>query len=84
MKCPTCGAWTRVLRTEGDMRRRECGNLHRFTTCEVVTIDDASTRDLHRRGIAMIPGTSVEVAAKHGVPASTVREWRRKLRQARA
>lgn len=37
MKCPTCNAWTRVLRTQGALRRRECANLHRFTTQESVT-----------------------------------------------
>lgn len=35
MKCPTCKAWTKVLRTKGALRRRECANLHRFTTHEV-------------------------------------------------
>jgi transcriptional regulator NrdR family protein len=40
MKCPECGAWTITLKTNksptfGYTRRRECGNLHRFTTKEV-------------------------------------------------
>ena len=36
MKCPTCGAWTRVLETrQGVNRRRECANGHRFSTQEV-------------------------------------------------
>lgn len=34
--CPKCNAWTRVLRTRGVIRRRECANLHRFTTREVL------------------------------------------------
>lgn len=35
--CPQCGAWTRVLSTRnGNMRRRECANLHRFYTEEKV------------------------------------------------
>lgn len=42
MKCPRCGAdtrvlSTRVLSTRGEVRRRECFNLHRFTTEEVQT-----------------------------------------------
>lgn len=40
MKCPECGAWTRVLDTretpDGTRRRHECANLHRFTTVESV------------------------------------------------
>jgi hypothetical protein len=40
MKCPECGAWsiikeTRTSPTFGYIRRRECGNEHRFTTQEV-------------------------------------------------
>ena len=43
MKCPECGAWTRVLETRvrptGETKRRyECANEHRFTTAEVVLI----------------------------------------------
>lgn len=34
--CPQCGVWTRVLETRGDVRRRECANLHRFLTQEIV------------------------------------------------
>lgn len=38
MKCPTCNAWTNVLESRpiklGVKRRRECANLHRFTTYE--------------------------------------------------
>jgi hypothetical protein len=32
--CPQCAAWTRVLRTTGSVRQRECANGHRFTTEE--------------------------------------------------
>lgn len=40
MKCPVCGAWSLVKQTKtsptfGHVRRRECGNEHRFTTKEV-------------------------------------------------
>lgn len=38
MKCPTCNAWTNVLESrplKGSIkRRRECANMHRFTTYE--------------------------------------------------
>ena len=45
MNCPTCGAWTNVKGTRkssifGYIRRRECGNEHRFTTKEVVMEED--------------------------------------------
>ena len=36
MKCPVCGAQTEVLETRNGKRRRECTNLHRFTTQESV------------------------------------------------
>ena len=38
MKCPTCNAWTKVLETRdgGVRRKRECANLHRFSTLESV------------------------------------------------
>lgn len=39
MKCPTCNTWSDVLETrptkDGVKRRRECANLHRFTTYEM-------------------------------------------------
>ena len=38
LKCPTCNAWTNVLESrplKGSIkRRRECANMHRFTTYE--------------------------------------------------
>jgi transcriptional regulator NrdR family protein len=46
MKCPTCGAWSRVLSTRnGTLRRRECANTHRFTTLESVVAQDNVPRD---------------------------------------
>lgn len=42
MKCYMCGAWTRVLNTRGTLRRRECANMHRFTTREQV-VDQPNT-----------------------------------------
>ena len=40
MKCPTCSSWTEVRESRtkpgGYVRRRECGNGHRFLTVEVL------------------------------------------------
>lgn len=35
MKCPRCNAWTFVLETRGERRKRECANKHRFYTVEI-------------------------------------------------
>ena len=45
MKCPHCQAWTTIKDTRespifGYIRRRECGNEHRFTTQEKVIPDE--------------------------------------------
>ena len=37
MECPTCGSWSRVLRTKDKLRRRECANGHRFLTLEILS-----------------------------------------------
>lgn len=44
MKCPICNADSRVVETRdsGTRRRRECFNLHRFTTIEVVQVIDTA------------------------------------------
>ena len=42
MKCPRCNAWAEVLQsrehkfTNTRSRRYQCGNLHRFSTLEVL------------------------------------------------
>ena len=36
MRCPICKAHTVVLDTRDEKRRRECFNMHRFTTVETV------------------------------------------------
>lgn len=41
MKCPVCGVWTLIKETRTrenntKYRRYECGNIHRFTTVEVI------------------------------------------------
>ena len=39
MKCPHCNAWSRVLETrDGIKRRRECANMHRWWTQEVLDV----------------------------------------------
>lgn len=38
--CPQCSAWTRVLQTNGCIRRRECANGHKFWTGEQVIHKD--------------------------------------------
>lgn len=35
MKCPWCGVWTEVVRTDHGRRTRVCANGHRFKTVEV-------------------------------------------------
>lgn len=41
MKCPECKAWTVVLATRKEYRRRECANGHRFWTVELPDVHDA-------------------------------------------
>jgi len=36
VKCPRCDAWTIVKDTRNNRRRRECANLHRFWTLELL------------------------------------------------
>lgn len=48
MRCPQCGADTRVLHTSGEVRRRECFNLHRFNTLEVLHDTRAEKREERR------------------------------------
>jgi transcriptional regulator NrdR family protein len=55
MKCPTCGAWTTIKRNResaefGYIRRRECGNEHRFTTQELV-IPDETMQDFLKKNM---------------------------------
>lgn len=55
MNCPRCGAPSSVLHTRvhtaSVTRRRECFNLHRFTTYEVVpTVVDQRQMAITKRG----------------------------------
>lgn len=58
MKCPVCDAWTTIKESRespifGYIRRRECGNEHRFTTQEKV-IPDEIIKDLQRERLRTI------------------------------
>lgn len=48
MKCPHCNADTRVLQTTNEVRRRECFNMHRFNTLEVMHDPRADRREAAR------------------------------------
>lgn len=65
MKCPSCGSWSTVLRTDGHRRRRECANHHRFTTQEV-DMDSPSPRVL----------TPPELATRWQIHPQTLANWR--------
>jgi transposase-like protein len=65
-------------------RVRECGNLHRFTTEEVlVHTHDAKRQEQEdkQREVAMVKGTIQDVANYYGVDPKSVRAWRKKYRQ---
>lgn len=54
MKCPICNAWTLIKQSRestdfGYIRRRECANLHRFTTAEVIIPDEILTEKKRER-----------------------------------
>lgn len=58
MKCPVCDAWTTIKESRespifGYIRRRECGNEHRFTTQEKV-IPDEIIKDLQRERLRTV------------------------------
>jgi len=48
MKCPVCNVWTTVNDTRNKegftLRRRECGNGHKFTTEEHVKLQNMEPR----------------------------------------
>lgn len=84
MNCPKCNAWSRVVQTRMPRRVRECGNLHRFTTEEVLvhTHDEKKKEQEDRqRMIAAEKGTLRSVADQFNVHPDSVKAWRRKYRQ---
>ena len=59
MKCLVCGGISRVLRTEGGTRRRECLRCHhRWTTIEIVRAEyerRAKVSELVQMAASLIP-----------------------------
>lgn len=83
MNCPKCDAWTRVIQTRLSRRVRECGNLHRFTTEEVLIYihdDKKKEQEDRRREVANAEGTIQNVADYYNVDPKTVTVWRKKYR----
>lgn len=83
MKCPMCGAWTRVLQSRLPYRVRECGNLHQFTTAESLVFDNKEKKqqqENRRREIANAEGSFQSVAEKYNVCVQTVVNCRKKYR----
>lgn len=95
MKCPICGAASRVLETRttdthATRRTRECDNLHRFETFEIVgpavnpgalaradrTVEARRARWERDRQIRMAAGTIDQIAAQFGVGRDTVKDAR--------
>lgn len=84
MNCPTCNAWSRVVETRFPRRVRECGNLHRFTTDEVLLythFEKKKEQEDKQREVAMAEGTIKDVANYYNVDPKSVRAWRKKYRQ---
>jgi len=84
MNCPMCNAWSRVVETRMPRRVRECGNLHRFTTDEVLIythFEKKKEQEDKRRKVANEEGTLQSVAAEHNVSIHSVNAWRKKYRQ---
>jgi len=65
-------------------RVRECGNLHRFTTEEVILhTHDEKKKDQEdkQKKVAMAEGTIANVAAHYNVDTKSVMAWRKKFRK---
>jgi hypothetical protein len=65
-------------------RVRECGNLHRFTTEEVLVHahdDKRKEQEAKQREVAMAEGTIQDVAAYYNVDTKSVRAWRKKYKE---
>lgn len=71
------------MQTRMPRRVRECGNLHRFTTEEVLiyTHDDKKKeQEARQREVAMAEGTIQSVADYYNADTKSVRAWRKKYR----
>lgn len=64
MKCPTCNADTRVLSTVNHVRRRECFNLHRFSTLEVLHDPGEEKRVIRRVQVEAMKKAKEEMDAE--------------------
>lgn len=68
MKCPHCGAWTTVKETRINeetnqvWRRKECANLHTFTTIELVPAGN-NPRPRDKRMVAVRPRARSDFAS---------------------
>lgn len=62
MKCPTCDAWTDVLQTSDNRRRRECSNGHRFSTKEIVVVSMPSRNRAIADAVVLKQMTIVDVS----------------------
>lgn len=100
MKCPICAAPTRVLETRNTdthatRRTRECDNLHRFATMEVVepavnsgalaraerTVLARQARWARDRKLRMASGTAAQAGAAVGLSAARVKDIRQGRRR---
>ncbi len=84
MKCPHCNAWTLVLETRNQKRKRQCagasGEVHVFYTREVIEKPKAEARreKMRERDDAIIaalkaPGaTRKSVSCLLGIPKSSI------------
>lgn len=81
MKCPTCGTWSSVLSTRGAVRRRECGNGHRFNTVESVRVRGAGGNHVQKwtrnQSIRADTRGNSELARIHGISEARVRQLRK-------
>ncbi|NBS71009.1 hypothetical protein EBT31_19195 [bacterium] len=82
MKCPQCDAWVVVKETRHDpktgsiYRRKECGNLHKFTTVEQLHegVIPASARNAGRRKLEPLPKSPRHIVRKTAPRSSAARD----------
>jgi DNA-directed RNA polymerase subunit M/transcription elongation factor TFIIS len=65
MDCPVCGSWSIVLETRqrkaGFIRRRLCGNEHKFSTEEVVVTNATMRANRQRKKAASAKTETADV-----------------------
>lgn len=83
MKCPLCGTWTHVLETrEGNRRRRECANHHRFWTLERATEGIRLQEWARNQKIIADPRGNSVIARAYGISEARVRQIKKTGRAA--